>query len=162
MRLRTLSSLVALAIAVAAPPAVAQSVQGPFVDEAFDAVARFLELDAAQVDTFVALLDDRSMAADPLRAALEAVEEALRDEIESETPDPTTIGDLVLERHALHEALADVQRTFVDAFAAMLDGDQSRRLDLVRAAKRVRPVIPAFERFGLLLPPPPPEDGTLF
>jgi hypothetical protein len=162
MRLRTLSSLVVLAIAVAAPPAVAQSVDGPFVDEAFDAVVRFLDLDTAQVDVFVTLLDDRSLAADPLRADLEAVEQALREEIESDAPDATTIGDLVLERHALHEALADVQRTFVDAFVAMLGEDQSQRLDLIRAAKRVRPVIPAFERFGLLLPPAPPEESELF
>ncbi len=162
MHLRTLSLLVVLAIAVAASPAIAQPAEGPFVDEAFDAVTRFLELDTAQVDTFAALLDDRALAADPLRADLAAIEEALRDEIESDAPDPTTIGDLVLERHALHEALAAVQRTFVDGFMAMLDEDQSRRLDLVRAAKRVRPVIPAFERFGLLLPPPPTEDGALF
>ncbi len=162
MRLKTLSSLVVLAIAVAASPAIAQPTDGPFVDEAFDAVVRFLDLDPAQVDTFAALLDDRTLAADPLRADLEVVEQALRDEIESAEPDPTTIGDLVLERHAVHEALADVQRTFVDGFTAMLDTDQTRRLDLVRAAKRVRPVIPAFERFGLLLPPPPADGGELF
>jgi hypothetical protein len=161
MRLRTLS-LVVLAIAVAAPAAVAQPVDGPFADEAFDAVVRFLELDDAQTGTFVTLLEDRDLAATPLRDDLAEVEEAIRDEIESETPDVTVVGELVLERHALRESLREVQLIFVDGFTAMLDEDQAQRLGLVRAAKRVRPVIPAFERFGLLLPPAAAEEGPIF
>lgn len=155
-------TLLVLALTALAVPAVAQPVEGPFADEAFEAVVRFLDLDTPQVDTFVTLLEQRDLSATPIREDLEAVEDAIRAEIESEEPDSTALGDLVLERHALREDLADVHRTFVDGFVAMLDEDQSGRLDLVRAAKRVRPVIPAFERFGLLIPPAPPEGAELF
>lgn len=154
--------LLVLALTALAAPAVAQPVEGPFVDEAFEAVVRFLDLDTPQVDTFVTLLEQRDLSATPIREDLEAVEEAIRAEIESDEPDSTALGELVLERHALREDLAGVHRTFVDGFVAMLTDDQADRLGLVRAARRVRPVIPAFERFGLLILPTPPEEEPLF
>jgi hypothetical protein len=147
-------ALLVLALAGATGVATAQDRPGPFVDEAFAGAAHFLQLDETQTDTFLALLEDRQAAADPIREEIAAVETAIRDQLESGTPDATTVGDLVIERYVLGSDLGDVHQLFVDGFEAMLNEDQAIQLEGLRDAKRVQRILPAFERFGLLAPGP--------
>ena len=60
------------------------------------------------------------------------------------------MGELVLERRDLGEQLAEVHRTYVDGFEAMLDENQMERLRFVRGAAMIQDVIPAFQRAGLV------------
>lgn len=148
--------LIALALAAFALPVAAQEgpPPGPFVDEAFRGVAAFLQLDESQAAAWTALLEDRGAAARPLHDAAAAVQAELEALLATADPDPTAVGELVLERRSLGEQLAEVNQTYVAGFEALLSEDQTARLGFVRRAARVRPVIPAFERMGLLAPPP--------
>ena len=151
---RLLLPLVALAFAV---PGAAQETPppGPFVDEAVRIVAAFLQLDREQVDAWILLGQDREAAARPLRQAADLVNAELQDLLASPDPDAAAVGVLVIERRNLGDQLAEVQRLYVEGFEALLDEDQSDRLGFIRRAARARPVIPAFERLGLLAPPNP-------
>jgi len=149
---RSLIALVVVAVAAATGVANAQDQPGPFVDEAFGAVVHFLALDEAQTETFRTLLEDRAAAGTPIRESILEVDMAIREQLESTDPDPTTVGELVIERHALRVDLADVHATFVDGFEAILNEEQTTDLARLRDAKRLQRILPAFERFGLLVP----------
>lgn len=143
--------LIVLAVMSLALPAVAQTPdpgQGPGPAE--QVVAHFLQLTPEQLDTWHGLIEAREEAAAPLREALADVQAQLDELFAQEDPDPAAVGELVLERRDLGEALAEVHRTYVDGFEAMLDESQMDRLRFVRGAAMIQDVIPAFQRVGLV------------
>ncbi len=143
--------LIVLAVMALALPAVAQTPdpgQGPGPAE--QVVAHFLQLTPEQIDTWHGLIQAREEAAAPLREALADVQAQLDELFSQEDPDPAAVGELVLERRDLGEQLAEVHRTYVDGFEAMLDENQMERLRFVRGAAMIQDVIPAFQRAGLV------------
>ena len=143
--------LIVLAMVALALPAVAQTPdtgQGPGPAE--QVVIHFLQLSPEQIETWHGLIQARVEAAAPLREALADVQAQLDELFEQEDPDPAAVGELVLERHDLGEELAQVHRSYVDGFEAMLDENQMGRLRLVRGAAVVQDVIPAFQQAGLV------------
>ncbi len=144
---RWILALAALAIVT---PAVAHD--GPHADVARDAVIQFLVLDADQIAAWDQLVADRDAAADPIRQALADVQQQIDDLFAAGDPDPTEVGLLVIERRDLGQQLADVHTVYVDGFEAVLDPDQLDRLEFIRRADRVQPLIPAFRIWGFLPP----------
>lgn len=144
---RWILALVALVVVV---PAAAHD--GPHADVARDAVIRFLELDADQVAAWDQLVADRDAAAEPIRQSLADVQQQLDDLFAAGDPDPTEVGMLVIERRDLGQQLADVHVVYVDGFETLLDTEQTDRLELIRRADRVQPLIPAFRIWGFLPP----------
>jgi len=140
-------ALVALALVA---PAVAQD--GPHADVARDAVIQFLELDPDQVATWDQLVADRDTAADPIRQSIADTQQQIDDLFAAGDPDPTEVGLLVIDRRDLGQQLADVHMLYVDGFEALLDTDQLDRLEFIRRADRVQPLIPAFRIWGFLPP----------
>jgi len=61
-----------------------------------------------------------------------------------------TLGELVIERHTLGEALFDVHLVYHEEFFAILDETQMRRLKFIARADDVQKVIPAFKLFDLI------------
>lgn len=151
--------LFALALVACAMPSVAQEgpPPGPFVDEAFRGVAAFLQLDEAQVDAWTVLIEDRQAASQPLHEQAAAIQAELEELFATPEPDPTVVGELVLERRDIGEELSLIHQLYVAGFEALLDETQTGRLGFIRRAAKARPVIPAFERMGLLTPPPADE-----
>lgn len=116
-------------------------------------VARFLELDEAQRETWRGLLEERRTAAEPLREQLAATRRELAELLSQGGADPAEVGELTLEIHRLRSALRDVQQAYVQGFEAMLSDEQLAKLQFIRRAARVQPLVPAFRRAGLVAPP---------
>ncbi len=143
--------LIVLAILALTLPAAAQSLdanQGPGPAEQI--VVHFLQLAPEQVDAWHGVATARREAAEPLQDAIADVQAQLDELFAEEEPDPTQVGELVLERRDLVGQLVDVDRSYVEAFEALLDETQMNRLRLVRGAAAVEDVIPAFQKVELV------------
>lgn len=141
--------LIGLAALALVSPVAAQDTP-PAVDLAQDRVARFLELDDAQVQQWDDLLAARADAVDPLRQDLEATLQELSDLLGSDSPDPTRVGELTIIAHDLRQDLGQAHADYAQGFEQMLDVEQAERLGFVRRAERVQPVIPSFQVMGLV------------
>ena len=113
-------------------------------------VALYLKLDEAQIGMLVELLEQRRIAVVPIAWELRQREAALADLLQTAYPDPVLIGRIVLEIRELRRAVAVIQIRFLYAFEGLLDLEQRQRFALIRAAKTVRPVLPAFEILHLI------------
>lgn len=113
-------------------------------------VAAFLELDEVQTVMLVQLLQQRRIAAEPYALELKRREAALAVLLQSVHPDPSLVGQIVLEIRQLHRAVAGIQIEFLVRFRGLLDQEQLQRLAFIRAAVAVQPVIPAFVGLHLI------------
>lgn len=113
-------------------------------------VVAFLELDEVQTVMFVQLLQQRRIAVEPYALELQRRAEALAVLLRSVDPDPSLVGQIVLEMHQLRRAVAVIQAGFLVRFEQMLDLEQRQRLALIRAAVAARPILPAFVSLHLI------------
>lgn len=142
---RLLIGLIALAVAL---PVMAQ--EGPIGEAARFSIIQYLELTPDQVAVWDQLVADFEADAEPLREAIAEVQTQIDELFAGGDPDPFELGELVIERRDLVEQLAQVRMVYVDGFEALLDEQQSKKLNLIRRADRVEPLIPAFRVYGLL------------
>jgi len=143
-----------LVLAAAIPAAAQFSEPGdpphPAMVAARHSIINFLELDAAQVDAWDALWADHRAAEQPLRQQIADVQAEIDALFAAGAPDPAELGVLVIERHDLGAALADVHVAYVEGFENLLDDEQADRLREIRIADRIEPWIPSFRAFDLV------------
>lgn len=130
-------------------PAFAQEAP-PAMEAAHNAVAHFLQLDENQVAAWDELYADHKAAEQPIQEAIAELQAQLDELFAEEAPDPTTIGELVLQRRDLGEELAQIHIDYNEAFAGLLSEEQANRLKFIRRANDVQRFIPAFKAFELV------------
>ncbi len=145
--------LTLLIVALAVPVLAQQAAPRPK-----EVVARFLELTPEQVTAWGDLLAGLEGTVAPLRQQLRAVEEQLGNLLRGENPDPAAVGALVIQGKNLREQMGEAHRAYVVAFEELLTETQLGRLDFIRRAARVQPIIPAFRLFGLIADPEAPPQ----
>lgn len=123
-------------------------------ERAREIVIRTLVLTESQQADWDVMLADLRDTLEPLRDQLKDVEEALRDLLGQSDPDPTEIGELILEGKDLREQMGAAHQAYLQAFEGMLTPEQKAKLGFLRRAKQVVPLLPAFNLFGLLPPQP--------
>lgn len=123
-------------------------------ERAKEVVIRTLVLTETQQTKWDAMLADLRDTLEPLRDQLKDVEEALRDLLGQSDPDPTEIGELILEGKDLREQMGAAHEAYLQGFEEMLTTEQKAKLGFLRRAKQVVPLLPAFNMFGLLPAPP--------
>ena len=144
--------IVLFALAVVSP-VLAQGPEGeprPIVEASHNAVVNFLKLSPEQVEEWDVIYKDHRDAEQPSQDAIREVQEKLDALLEEEDPDPAVIGDLVLERREYGEQLFDVHMVYHEAFVALLDESQVRKLRFIARADDVQRFIPAFKLFELI------------
>lgn len=147
--------MLALMVVALALPVMAQEDPGadhPIFGRAQEAVARFLQLEPDQVDQWNILIANHHAVVEPLRADLRAARQELRALLDADPPDPTAIGEKVLEIEGLNEAIRAAHLDYVAGFEALLDEEQLGRLGFIRRAERAEPLFPAFRAVDLLPP----------
>ena len=97
--------------------------------------ADFLGLTEEQIAAVEVLRDALRVDLEPLHAERMTLAEALRAELELEAPDPTTVGQLVLDQRTVGRQMRDAFDGFVEDFVALLDEEQ---LALYEAWREVR------------------------
>ena len=122
-------------------------------------LGRFFGFDEAQITTLQALFETRRTSLQPIEEEVQITNQALRDLLNGENPDPTAVGELVIQEKALREQVGSVFQTFTEGFSEMLTEEQSQKYAALSKAERLIPVVEAAHAIKLpLLPPPPPEE----
>jgi Spy/CpxP family protein refolding chaperone len=144
--------LIALIALVLVTPVVAQEVEEPppIVEAAHNQVARFLQLSDEQIASWDVIYRIHREAERPLRDEAAAVQAEIDALFAAGDPDPAALGELVIARHALGEALQEVHLVYHEDFVALLDDAQARRLGFIARADEVQKIIPAFKLFELV------------
>jgi Spy/CpxP family protein refolding chaperone len=139
-------------IMVVALPVLAQEGGDPppIVEAAHNQVARFLQLSDDQVEQWDLIYRIHRDAEQPLQEGLRAVQEEIDALFESGPPNSADLGELVIERHALSEALREVHVVYYEDVLTLLDESQARRLRFIARADEVQQIIPAFKLFELI------------
>jgi hypothetical protein len=147
---RIMMLLVALALV---SPVFAQGPPGdppPIAEASHNAVVAFLKLTEEQV----MLWDDmywlhRDLEA-PLQQEIADIQADIDALFETGNPDPEEVGVLFIERRAATEELIQVHVDYHEAFVAILDEAQVRKLRFIARADDVQKFIPAFKLFELI------------
>jgi len=141
--------IVLIALAVVAPVA-AQEEPPPIVEAAHNAVATFLQLTDEQIVAWDDIYQIHRDAEQPLKEDIRAVQAEIDALFDASDPDPAAVGELMIDRRELAEALLEVHVVYHEDFVTLLDESQVRRLRFIARADDVQKFIPAFKLFELI------------
>ncbi|MFQ5695185.1 MAG: hypothetical protein ACE5HB_04275 [Terriglobia bacterium] len=117
--------------------------------QALRIVAHFLMLREDQVQALAELLQMRRQAVLPLLRQISEKERQLKALIES-GGDPASIGQLVLEIHEYYKLIVRIQTDFIASLHDLLDPEQKDKLNLIRIALHLQPILPAFKALHII------------
>jgi uncharacterized membrane protein len=141
--LKTLIVLVLAALALTAqeqPPAPAL-------------IAQFLGFSDSQTVQFLKLLQNLPANIGPLQQQAVAAQQSLEQLVNSDNPDPATIGARLLAMRAIQKQIQGALDSYHKLFAALLTSDQMQRVQAVAQAGALLPAVNAFAQMQLLAPP---------
>ncbi len=121
-------TLIALALVLLVPGALLARGTGGLLKELLPPRG-YLQLTEEQKDAARALAEDLRATLEPLREQREDLAQQLRDALDSDTPDATEVGQLVIDQRDLGQQIRDEMATFGEAFRAELDADQQVKWD---------------------------------
>lgn len=99
-------------------------------------LAAFLDLTDAQITQAQAIFEAARDAAKPLRETQMALHEELRALLESDAPDATAVGELVLELHANRKQIGTIHEAAWTDFKALLTAEQLDKLEQLGEVRR--------------------------
>ena len=111
-------------------------------------VVQFLQLRPDQVQEFGQLLQARQAAVVPLLQEIQQRVQQL-EALLSEGGSPAEVGMLVIQIRTLQQQVAQVQQDFLSKLLILLDAEQQQRLEAVRLAAQLQPILPAFQQLYL-------------
>jgi hypothetical protein len=139
-----------MVLCVVAPLAAQEMEPPPIVEAAHNRVAAFLQLSDEQIAGWDVIYQIHRDAEQPLKDEAAAVQAEIDALFEAGEPDPAALGELVIQRRDLGEALFEVHLVYHEDFIALLDETQTRRLRFIARADDVQQIIPAFKLFELI------------
>lgn len=107
-------------------------------------VAEFLQLTPGQVTELGQLLQARQAALVPLFQTAQSLTQQLG-VLLSSGGNPTQVGTVVIQIHALQTQMTQAQQAFLTQFIATLGPEQLQRLQAVQIAAQLQPILPAFQ-----------------
>jgi Spy/CpxP family protein refolding chaperone len=138
--------LLALMILQSAPARADQSQLPPPIA----VVANVLALSEAQTGALMAMIQSRDAAIRPIAEALQAEQASLGNLLETPGADAASVGQLVIEIHNGQQQASALAQAAAAKFDEVLTPEQRERLQSIRQAEQLAPVIPAFKAVGLL------------
>jgi hypothetical protein len=114
----------------------------------FDVVVQFLQLNPGQAQAFAQLLQARQTTVAPLLQAIQQLTQQLQALLQS-GGSPQQVGTVVIQIFGLQQQVAQVQQAFLANFVNLLNPDQQQRLQAVRIAEQLQPILPAFQQLYL-------------
>lgn len=111
-------------------------------------VVQFLQLRPDQAQELGQLLGARQAAVLPMLQGIQQRVQQLETLLNS-GGSPVEVGVLVIQIHALQLQVAQKQQDFLSEFASLLDPEQRQRLEAIRVAAQLQPILPAFQQLYL-------------
>src|SRR5262249_47557474 len=107
-------------------------------------VVQFLQLRPDQQQVFGQLLQARQTVVAPLLQGIQQRTQQLEVLLNS-GGNPPEVGVLVIQIHGLQQQVAQAQQGFLANFANLLDTEQQQRLQAIKIAAQLQPILPAFQ-----------------
>lgn len=139
-----------MTLCVVAPLAAQEMEPPPIFEAAHNRVTVFLQLTDEQIAAWDVMYRIHREAEQPLQNEAAAVQAEIDALFEAGDLDAAGIGELVIRRHGLGEALVGVHLVYHEDFIALLDPAQVKRLNFIARADDVQQIIPAFKLFELI------------
>lgn len=111
-------------------------------------VVQFLQLRPDQVQELGQMLQARQAAVVPLLQGIQQRVQQLEALLNS-GGSPAGVGMLVIQIHTLQQQVVHAQQDFLSKFENLLDPQQQQRLQAVRIAAQLQPILPAFQQLYL-------------
>jgi Spy/CpxP family protein refolding chaperone len=101
------------------------------------ALARYLKLTPAQIETTKQLLQTLHGTTRPLYQQIEPLEELRRGQLDAASPDACAVGATVVQIDGLRDQIRDAREGFDAAFSAILTPEQLTRYEALKDAARI-------------------------
>jgi len=121
-------------------------------------LARYLVLTEEQIASIEPLMQEAHETIRGIHEETRELEMELRDLVGSSSPDPATVGELVLNIHASRDRIQEVQAALGDSIEGLLEPAQLEKLQRAQKAAEVLPLLPAMRMLGLLPVEPPTAE----
>ena len=113
-------------------------------------VAHVLELGDDQITAWRAILHARETALQPIAQQAQAKQQAIAQALGGNNPDPLAVGSAIIDLTRLQGQGAAVNAQSATEFEQLLTPDQQQRLEGIRGAAQVCPIVPALQATGLI------------
>jgi Spy/CpxP family protein refolding chaperone len=143
-------SLLSLALLLAFAVPISAQAPPPLGGPPPDSVLKeILGLSDQQFASVRDLAHARASAADNLRRQLEDRQRALSDALSSPTPDPGTVGALVISTNSLQNQGGQIEAGFRNGFLALLSEEQKSKLAFIQSVEAALRAAGALHQLGL-------------
>jgi hypothetical protein len=115
-----------------------------------EVVAEFLNLSDEQVELWLGLLDDFKANQWDLINQIEPLEKDLKEILNSESPDPASIGNIVIQIDNLRKEMKLNEETYRENFQLLLNEEQLEKYIMLKSAFKLAPLFPAFQDTHLI------------
>ena len=101
------------------------------------ALARYLKLTPAQIETTKQLLQTLHDTTKPLYQQIEPLEEQRRSQLEAASPDACAVGNTLVQIDALRDQIRGAREDFDEAFSAILTPEQLAKYEALKDAVKI-------------------------
>jgi Spy/CpxP family protein refolding chaperone len=101
------------------------------------ALARYLKLTPAQIETTKQLLHTLHDTTRPLYQQIEPLAEQRRGQLDAASPDACAVGATVVQIDGLRDRIRDAREDFDEAFSAILTPEQLAKYEALKDAVRI-------------------------
>lgn len=101
------------------------------------ALARYLKLTPAQIETTKQLLQELHATTKPLHEQQKPLHDQLRTQLDAAGPDACAIGSTLLQIEGLRDQIREAREDFDEAFSAILTPEQLAKYEALKEAARI-------------------------
>lgn len=124
--------------------------QGPPPKNPVEVVINYLNLSEEKAELWLSLLYDFRTAQREIINQIQQLEQNLREVLNTENPDPQTVGNLVIQIDGLRKDMRENHEIYIDNFLLLLNEEQIERYIILRKAFELAPLFPAFQETHLI------------
>lgn len=120
-----------------------------------DAIRNILDLSAQQLQQLTDLRNSFQQKTRDLANQIRTLEQKKNDLLQSSNPNPTELGNLLIQEQSLRKQIQDAAKSYHDAALALLTSAQKQKVAQIQEALRLAPQAGPLGAFGLIEGPGP-------
>ena len=101
------------------------------------ALARYLKLTPAQVETQKQLVEELRATVKPLHEEISPLREQLLAQLDAASPDACAVGNTLLQIEGVRDQIREAHEDFDEAFSAILTPEQLAKYEALKEAARI-------------------------
>ncbi len=115
-----------------------------------EVVINYLNLSEEQIELWIGFLEEFRLAQRDLQNQIRPLERTLREILNSENPEPESVGILVIQIDNLKKMMKENEITYRENFELLLNAEQLDKYNILRNAFELAPLFPAFQATNLI------------